>query len=272
MGERADIDAYFERIGFAGSIAPTLETLGMLHGQHVAAIAFETIDPLIGTPIRIEIANLQQKLLFDGRGGYALEHNLLAAAMLAELDFDVTLRAAYSAPVTEGDETAAEPDHVVLSVDLGSGTYLVDLGFGARTPPAPLRFRNGAEQATPLETYRLTEEGGFWTLETGAGEDWAPLYTIAGAVADDQLQAMNARLVSKMAADGRLRAARIDKASRLVLENMLLTTLRAGAEPVERQLASVKELREVLTGSFGLTLPEDERVTALLERIAGAGR
>ena len=271
MGERADIDAYFERIGFAGSIAPNLETLGMLQTQHVTTIPFETIDPLIGAPIRLDVANLQQKLLFDGRGGYALEHNLLAAAMLAELDFDVTLRAAHTATAIEGAEAPAEPDHVVLSIDLGAGTYLVDLGFGGRTPPTPLRFRNGAEQATPLETYRLTEEGGFWQLETGAGDTWVPLYTVAGAMADDQLQAMNARLVSKMAEEGRLRAARIEKAGRLVLDNMLLTTLRAGAQPVARQLAGAKELRDVLTGSFGLALPDDERVTALLERIAGAG-
>ena len=268
MGERADIDAYFERIGFAGSIAPTLETLAMLHGQHVTTIPYETIDPLIGAPIRLDIANLQQKLLFDGRGGYALEHNLLAAAMLAELDFDVTLRGAYSAPAA--DEGRVEPDHVVLSVDLGAGTYLVDLGFGAKTPPAPLRFRNGAEQPTSHETYRLTEDGGFWQLETGGGDTWQPLYTVAGAIADDQLQAMNARLVSSLAQDGHLRAARIEKGGRLILDNRALTTLRTGGEPSERLLASAGELREVLAGNFGITVPEDERIAALFERIAGA--
>ena len=36
-----NLPAYLERIGFAGSIAPTLETLSLLHQQHPAAIAFE---------------------------------------------------------------------------------------------------------------------------------------------------------------------------------------------------------------------------------------
>lgn len=270
MGERADIDAYFERIGFAGSIAPNLETLGMLHTQHVTTIPFETIDPLIGAPIRLELANLQQKLLFDGRGGYALEHNLLAAAMLAELDFEVTLRAAHTSMAAEGSEVDPEPDHVVLSVDLGASTYLVDLGFGSKTPPAPLRFRNGAEQKTTHETYRLTEDAGFWQLETGSGDDWSPLYTVAGMLAGDQLQAMNARLVSKMAQSGRLRAARIERTGRLVLDNLDFSTLRTGAEPSQRHLAGAKDLRDVLTGSFGIALPDTERIAALFERIAGA--
>ena len=34
------IDAYFERIGFAGSIAPTLETLAQFNALHPAAIPF----------------------------------------------------------------------------------------------------------------------------------------------------------------------------------------------------------------------------------------
>ena len=40
MSEEANIDAYFERIGFAGSIAPTLQTLELLHARHPAAIPF----------------------------------------------------------------------------------------------------------------------------------------------------------------------------------------------------------------------------------------
>ena len=31
MPEKVNINAYFERIGFAGSIAPTLQTLELLH-------------------------------------------------------------------------------------------------------------------------------------------------------------------------------------------------------------------------------------------------
>ena len=69
MGEEANLDAYFERITFAGSIAPTLATLEQLHALHPAAIPFENLDSLLGLPIRLELRNLEQKLLFEKRGG-----------------------------------------------------------------------------------------------------------------------------------------------------------------------------------------------------------
>jgi N-hydroxyarylamine O-acetyltransferase len=48
---QVNIDAYFERIAFSGSIAPTLETLQQLHALHPAAIPFENLDPLLGVPV-----------------------------------------------------------------------------------------------------------------------------------------------------------------------------------------------------------------------------
>src|SRR5690349_12077583 len=88
MSDDPNIDAYFERIGFSGSIAPTLQTLETLHALHPAAIPFENLDPLMGVPVRLELKNLEQKLLFDKRGGYCFEHNLLFKAMLEDLGYD----------------------------------------------------------------------------------------------------------------------------------------------------------------------------------------
>ena len=47
MSQKVNLNAYFERIGFAGSIAPTLATLELLHALHPAAIAFENLNPLL---------------------------------------------------------------------------------------------------------------------------------------------------------------------------------------------------------------------------------
>ena len=70
MSGDPNIDAYFERIGFAGSIAPSLQTLEALQALHPAAIPFENLDPLMGVPVRLDLKNLEQKLLFEKRGGY----------------------------------------------------------------------------------------------------------------------------------------------------------------------------------------------------------
>lgn len=271
VASTANIDAWFERIGFAGSIAPSLETLGQLIQLHVAAIPFENLDPLMRMPIRLDLANLQQKLLFDRRGGYCLEHNLLFKAMLEELDFEVKI---HSSTVRWGHDDAEErsPSHVMLTVDVAGVPYLVDVGFGGLTPTAPLRLRADVEQATPHEPFRLTETDGLWRLEVQLGEAWKPLYTFDRAeLSDEQLFALNEVVSTRGAQTEQLIASRAEKGRRLALGNLRFNTHVTGGESEARMLTSVAELREVLAGPFGIALPNDDRLDVALLRIVDGG-
>src|SRR5690606_15004552 len=114
----------------------------------------ENLDPVMDVPVRLELRNLEQKLLYEKRGGYCVEQNLLFKAMLEDLGFGVTgigARVLWGHP--EGTERP--PTHFVLLVDINGTPYLADVGFGGATPTAPLRLRADLEQATPHETFRL---------------------------------------------------------------------------------------------------------------------
>ena len=89
-----DLDAYLKRIGYAGARQPTLAVLEALHLAHATHIPFENLDVLLGRPIRLDLASLQAKLVAGGRGGYCFEQNLLIAAVLGQLGFEVKLIAA----------------------------------------------------------------------------------------------------------------------------------------------------------------------------------
>jgi N-hydroxyarylamine O-acetyltransferase len=271
VASKANIDAWFERIGFAGSIAPSLETLSQLIQLHVAAIAFENLDPLMGVPVRLDLANLQQKLLFDRRGGYCLEHNLLFKAMLEELDFEVKI---HGSTVRWGHDDAEErpQSHVVLTVDVAGVTYLVDVGFGGLTPTAPLRLRTDVEQPTPHEPFRLSETDGLWRLDVQLGEDWKALYTFdRSELGDEQLLAINETVSTRGTQAEKRIAARAEKGRRLALGNLKFNTHVTGGESEARLLTSVAELREVLSGPFGIQLPNDERLDPMLQRIVDGG-
>ena len=263
----ANIDAYFERIGFAGSIAPSLETLGQLCALHAAAIPYETLDPVIGAPVRLDLANLQQKLLFDRRGGYCFEHNLLLKAVLETLDFEVRV---HPSRVIWGHEEDAEPPlrHIVLTVEAAGISYLVDAGFGGQTPTAPLRMRSGLEQATPLERFRLGERDGVWILEIEISGSWRVLYDFTPATCEmDQIMRMNEAASSSGFLVDNLLVARADRTRRLALFNRRFNTHVPGEPSVERNIASAAEMRELLAGPFGMQLPADPRIEAALERI-----
>lgn len=271
MGEEANIDAYFERIGFAGSIAPTLQTLELLHALHPAAIPFENLDPLLRVPVRLELSNLQQKLLFEKRGGYCLEHNLLFRAVLETLGFPVR---GLGARVHRGQPEGAERpvDHVLLAVDIGGATYIADVGFGGLTLTAPLRLRAEVEQPTPHETFRLVGGEPDWRLEARIGEDWRALYSFdLSERSFGQYQSINDMTSSGPTFGDNLIAARAEKGRRLALNNNRFTIYPVGGEGEARLLESVAELRETLSGPFGIVLPQSDKLDAALQGVLAKG-
>ncbi|HEY9009989.1 MAG TPA: arylamine N-acetyltransferase [Devosia sp.] len=267
-----NIDAYFERIGFAGSIAPTLETLQQLHALHVGAIPFENLDALMGVPVRLELKNLEQKLLYDRRGGYGPEINLLFKRLLEELDFKVK---GVAARVFWNVPDGAEPQatHLALVVESNGSSYLADVGFGGMTLTTPIRLRTAMEQETSHGWFRLTGGGEEdWALETRIGEEWKLLYrfTLAEKSFED-IVTMSDMLAADPGFNTTLRAARIGRDRRLALRNARLTTRLIDGSVDVRMIASVEDAREVLANTFGIALPNNERLNPALEAALAKG-
>lgn len=266
-----DIDAYFERIGFAGSIAPTLETLQQLHALHPAAIPFENLDAMMGVPVRLEVKNLEQKLLYDRRGGYGPEVNLLFRRLLEELDFKVkgvAARVFWNQP----EDFEPQPTHLALIVETSGSSYLADVGFGGMTLTAPIRIRADMEQETPHGLFRLTDGDPEWALEVKIGEEWKLLYRfhLTEKSFEDTVEMSN-MLAADPVFNSTLRAARIDKDRRIALRNARLTT-RPNNAPVDvRMIASVADARDVLTNIFGIALPNNDKLDPALEAALAKG-
>ena len=270
MPEKVNLNAYFERIGFAGSIAPTLATLELLHALHPAVIPFENLDPLLGLPVRLDQASLERKLL-AGRGGYCFEHNLLFMRELAELDYKA--RPLLARVLWGKDEGAAPPppSHLLVLVEINKQNYIADVGFGGLTLTTPLRLRADVEQSTPHETFRLSGGDPEWLLEVRLGEDWRPVYTFTLEPVDmPAIEALNAELATGPASPfpRELRVSLSPSGRRLKLRDAAFTIQPVEGEATRRLVADPAMLRAVLTEDFGLVLPEaeglDARLTALL--------
>ncbi len=264
MSEEADLDAYLRRINYAGSIAPTLETLTMLHRLHPGAIPFETLDPLMDLPVRLGLRDIEQKLVHDRRGGNQVEHNLLFKAVLEAMDFPVTAVAA--ATLWARADTGEPPvDHLALVVDVNGSPYLADVGFAGPVATAPLRLRADLEQQTPIERFRLT--GGYpkWRLDIEQPADWQPVYEFtASPLPDDAVTAINDQFVA--AHRDTLLVRRADGQRRMSLHNRSLT-VTDGENREESTAQSAGEILHILTQVFGIALPENERVDAALAKI-----
>jgi N-hydroxyarylamine O-acetyltransferase len=172
MQHRLDVDAYLERIAYAGPREPTLAVLDAVHEAHLAAIPFENLDVRLHRNISLQLAHLEAKLVRGGRGGYCFEQNALLAAALGELGFRVrTLEARV------GPEPMRVPPrtHMTLAVELPLGARLADVGFGTDGPLWTVPF-DGTESKQPGGAWRVSMEDGAYVLQRRVADDWIDLY------------------------------------------------------------------------------------------------
>src|SRR6516165_5022528 len=177
MGAEFDQRAWLRRIGYDGSLEPTLSTLHQLILAHSHAIAYESLDIMLGRTPRLDLASLQEKMIARGRGGYCLEQNMLFRAGLRSIGFDVTsLQGRFVRGLAIDAPRPAI--HMVLQVNLPEGPYIADVGFGHLAPTCALRLELGLEQETPHERMRFVDVGGEPTLQAWVGGTWEHVYRV----------------------------------------------------------------------------------------------
>ncbi len=250
-------DAYLQRIGYAGPLAPTATTLAALHVAHLRAVPFENLDISRGQPIRLDLPSLYAKIVTRRRGGFCYELNGLFAWLLDDLGYQVDRLAAGVARQAGGFGPSF--DHLTLRVRCprGETPWLADVGFGDSFV-TPLRLDTPTEQPDGGRAYRLDPEGETRILwQRDAADDWERQYRfdlLPHNLAEyepmclyhqtsPQSSFTQRRVCTLATADGRVTLA----------EGRLITT--RGGEREERPVAEA-ERAAILRGVFGVSLEE----------------
>jgi N-hydroxyarylamine O-acetyltransferase len=267
-----ELDAYLDRVGYAGPRTATLDTLEALHALHPAAIPFENLNPLLGWPVALDADSLQAKLVAGGRGGWCFEHNTLFRHALEALGFSVISLAARVLWNAAPGSPIGPRSHMLLLLDLDGLLYIADVGFGGNVLTAPLRLEPHTAQATPHESHRLLPlENGF-VLQALLSEEWMPFYrfTLEPQFPAD-FEVSNWYLCHHPTSFFRqlLMCARVRPDGRYALRNNALTIHRQN-ETEKRTLANAAALRSSLESDFGLQLPDSPELTVALDRACTA--
>jgi len=248
-------DAYLARIGWRGTLRPSLQTLAALLRAHMRAIPFENLDVLLGRPVRLDLASLAAKLVDARRGGYCFEHATLFAAVLEAAGFAPvrhTARVVLFVPRTQAPRT-----HMFLTVACDGGRFVVDPGFGSRAPPFPVPLID-AGNSPPDATHWMARAEGHWVLRAGTPERVADCW--ATTLEPDNLVDFevgnhftsthpSSPFVNRLT----LRAQTAD--GYVTVMNHDVTHVR-GNDVHRTTLASRAELRALLNERFGFDLPE----------------
>jgi N-hydroxyarylamine O-acetyltransferase len=252
-----DLSAYLERIEYRGPLQPTEATLTGLHRAHATHIPFENLDIFLGTPIRLDRASIQNKLVRSRRGGYCFEQNQLFAAVLAELGFRVTLLAGR---VRYDTQRTLPRTHVLVLVEVAGEPWLADVGFGTEGLLEPIPMVPGIPRRQEAWTYRLSEDQGTWVLQADLGQNWLDLYAFTR---EPQLpiDCEVANYYVSTHPDSRftrtLVAQKVTPSARYKLTNNELTVNREGVR--ETRVIAEEELLPLLADTFGLHFPPGTR-------------
>jgi N-hydroxyarylamine O-acetyltransferase len=167
------VDAYLDRIGLAGRADPGLAEV---HRAHATSIAFENFDSFSGTPVSLDVPDLEEKILVRRRGGYCFEHNLLLASALESLGGREVVP--MLARVRIGPEGAPSPlNHLLLRVaDRDGSRWLADVGFGGGGLLDPLPFETETESEQSGWLYRLVDDGPELVLQVFQDGGWSDMY------------------------------------------------------------------------------------------------
>lgn len=261
-----DREAWLGRIEYCGSCEPTLATLRHLVLSHASAIAYESIDVLLGRPPKLDVPSLLAKMVYERRGGYCFEQNMLFREGLRSVGFAVT---SLQARVVRGLAIDAPRPalHMVLRVDLPEGPFLADVGFGNLAPTTALLLAPMIEQETPHETMRLLPMGEELALQAKLGGCWEHIYRIVPHPrfdAEYEIANWYTGTHPEVPYTNNIIAARPRPGrTRLTLFNSRLTVRDANGNVGRRALSTESDYRQVLVEMFGIEMPDDDLRQAL---------
>jgi N-hydroxyarylamine O-acetyltransferase len=248
-----DTAAYLARIGYAGPVDPTAETLRVLHLAHLYTVPFENLDISLGRHITCDEGRFIHKIVNLHRGGFCYELNGAFAALLWALGFRVTL---LSARVSREDGSASpEFDHMALRVDLDE-PWLADVGFGDSFLE-PLRLIPELEQEQYGQRFRIASGRDVMILQRQLGDKpWKPQFQFTQTprlLCDFEARCQ----FQQTSPDSHFTRQRVctlpTREGRITLSDLkLIRTTVQGRE--ERMLLDEDEWRAVLQQHFGVRL------------------
>lgn len=194
------------------------------------------------------------------RGGTCSEQTLLYAAALEAIGFTFT---AVASRVRMGEEQLRPATHASLRVEIDGEEWFTDVGFGACSPPAPMRLKDGESVRQEAWVHTLVREPGPTPGTPGPlvlrclrQDGWHDLYAIGTEprfpidytvtshfTSTHPLSPFHARMLVQRSTPGH----------RIVLHNLELTTLRTDLTSEKRRVLP-GELPLLLENEFGVHL------------------
>ncbi|CAJ1048776.1 arylamine N-acetyltransferase%2C pineal gland isozyme NAT-10-like [Xyrichtys novacula] len=161
-----NLEEYFRRIDFHGFFSkPDLETLKMVHKQHVMTVPFENLSMHCGERMVLDLEVTYNKIVRSNRGGWCLENNQLFGWVLREMGYDCTSLISRVFMTSRKDYSPIE-SHLIHKVVIDGKAYIADVSYGTSSQlREPLELISGKDQPQASGVFRLINTDSTWVLE-----------------------------------------------------------------------------------------------------------
>ncbi|RZM80126.1 arylamine N-acetyltransferase [Pseudoalteromonas rubra] len=131
----------------------SLAQLREIQEKHLELYSFSSISALGAEIISLQEEALLERLVHRKKGGYCFEQNKLAYLALEYLGYEV--QPLLAKVLLNGQEDNARTHRITL-VKLEGESYLFDVGFGSKSPKAPLCVSQSGTIAVGNYQYKVT--------------------------------------------------------------------------------------------------------------------
>lgn len=174
MYNKKQLEAYLERIAYAGDLECTFENLSKLHFQHLLNIPYENLDLINGVPLKLDKESLYKKIVENHRGGYCFELQGAFYYLLRTLGYKVIQ---YAGRFMDEPWHIQMRRHRILVVELEDKQYVCDVGVCEEAPRYPLELKADIIQTDGVSEYRYENDEFYgWALyQKCKGKEWKPI-------------------------------------------------------------------------------------------------
>ncbi|HSD62817.1 MAG TPA: arylamine N-acetyltransferase [Ignavibacteriaceae bacterium] len=171
-----ELQKYLNRINVTHNLNPDLDTLNLLHRQHLYNVPFENLDIHSGRKIILDTDQLLNKVVNEKRGGFCYELNCGFKELLTAGGYKVKYISA--GVFSKAGKFSPDFDHMALIVEINNAEYLADVGFGDSFIE-PLKFQLDIIQKDMAGYFKISEseeKGYFILFRSSDGNDFLPQY------------------------------------------------------------------------------------------------
>ncbi|MBQ4813197.1 hypothetical protein A7985_21495 [Pseudoalteromonas luteoviolacea] len=149
---QTQLATYLSKLNIENSASMDLALVSQIVQAHLKRFSFSSFNAMQNKLLSVNNEDLFERLITQQQGGYCFEHNKIAMLALQALGFDVS---PLLGRVLLNGTTTNPRTHRLTHLKYKGAEYLVDVGFGVKTPRVPIPIDSTAQFREGINLYQV---------------------------------------------------------------------------------------------------------------------